>query len=130
MAVTSETLKEAAMSKIAIISCQKIKDKICLGCIKCFKAMALREGEFARYSDGLEVMAMTDCGDCPGLAIPKLALIKEAAQTAVRPFDVVHIGTCIVKARALSACPIDPEKLKGLIEAKLGVPAVIGTHPY
>jgi len=118
------------MTRIAIISCQKIKDKTCLGCIKCFKAMSLREGEFARYTDGVEVVAMTDCGDCPGLAIPKLGLIKEYAQMAGRPFDVVHIGTCMVKARALSNCPIDPERLKGLIESKLGLPAVIGSHPY
>lgn len=118
------------MSKIAIVSCQKIRDKSCLGCIKCFKALDLREGEFARYTDGVEVMAMTECGDCPGLTIPKLALIKEAAQVSGRDFDTVHIGSCIVKARSLAACPIDPEKLKGLIESKLGKEVVIGTHPY
>ena len=118
------------MARIVIVSCQKIKDVTCIGCIKCFKAMELKEGEFSRYTDDLEVAAMTDCGDCPGLVMPKLALIKDMANLYGRDFDTVHLGTCLVKAVNTAACPINLEKLKGLIETVLGKQVVIGTHTY
>jgi len=118
------------MSRIAIISCQKIKDISCVGCIKCFKAMSLKEGEFSRYQDDLEVVAMTDCGDCPGLVMPKLSLVKDTANHYGKDFDIVHVGTCVVKAVNTAACPINLDKLKGMIETVMGKEVVIGTHTY
>ena len=59
------------MAKIGIISCANIKDKHCIACLKCFKAMKERLGEFARYDD-IEIVFMSDCGGCPGLTIPKM----------------------------------------------------------
>jgi predicted metal-binding protein len=73
------------MARIAIVSCQKIKDVSCIGCIKCFKAMDLKDGEFSRYTDDIEVVAMSDCGDCPGLVMPKLSLVKDLARAWSRP---------------------------------------------
>lgn len=118
------------MSRIAIISCQNIKDKMCIGCITCFKAMQRKEGEFARYQDDIEVVAMCDCGGCPGLAMPKLNLVQHICNQNEVNFDILHIGTCLVKATQTAACPINIDKLKGMIEDKLGKQVVIGTHTY
>ncbi len=118
------------MARIAIVSCQKIKDASCIGCIKCFKAMDLREGEFSRYADDIDLVAMSDCGDCPGLVMPKLSLVKDVTDHYGRDFDTVHIGTCIVKAVQTAACPINLEKLAGMIENVMGKQVVIGTHTY
>ncbi|MFP3868095.1 MAG: CGGC domain-containing protein [Desulfobacteraceae bacterium] len=118
------------MSKIAIMSCQNIKDKMCIGCITCFKAMQRKDGEFARYKDDIEVVAMCDCGGCPGLAMPKLNLVKHICNQNGVDFDTLHIGTCLVKATKTSGCPIDLDKLKKMIEDTLGKEVVIGTHNY
>ncbi len=118
------------MARIAIVSCKKIKDISCIGCVKCFKAMDLKEGEFSRYAEGLEVVAMTDCGDCPGLVMPKLSLVKDVADHYGRDFDTVHIGTCIVKAVNTAACPINLERLQNMIGTVMGKEVVIGTHTY
>lgn len=119
------------MAKIIILSCKKIRDIHCVSCIKCFKAMKEREGEFERYKDeDIEIVAMGDCGDCPGLAMPKLALISDLVKQYGQDFDTVHIGTCIVKAGATAACPINIDHLKEMIEKKMNKKVVVGTHNY
>ncbi|MBC7105196.1 MAG: CGGC domain-containing protein, partial [Firmicutes bacterium] len=95
------------MPRIGIISCRKIKDITCVSCIKCFKAIAERQGEFARY-DEIEVVFMGDCGGCPGLVMPKMGLIMDMARAYGRDVDVVHLGTCVMKARETAGCPLDP----------------------
>lgn len=122
--------EDANMSRIAIVSCKKVRDATCISCIKCFKAITLKEGEFSRYPDNVEVVAMSDCGDCPGLVMPKLALVKDVATQYGRDFDVVHLGTCMVKAVNTAACPINLEKLQGMIQNVMGKQVVIGTHNY
>ncbi|MDI6655627.1 MAG: CGGC domain-containing protein [Candidatus Hydrothermarchaeota archaeon] len=47
-----------------------------------------------------------------------------------REFDVVHLGTCIVKATTTAKCPIDTEGIAKRINAKFGKEVVIGTHPW
>jgi len=117
------------MAKIGIISCAKIKDHHCIACLKCFKAMSEKLGEFAQHDD-IEIVFMADCGGCPGLTMPKMVLVGEQAQSLGRDFDTIHIGTCVVKAASLSACPIDPVELKKKLEGKFGKKVVIGTHPW
>jgi len=117
-------------SKIAIVSCKKIRDITCVSCIKCFKGIKEKNGEFAKHNDQIEIVAMADCGDCPGLVMPKLALIKDICQQYERDFDTVHLGTCIVKAVKTAACPIDLEGLKAKIEDIMGKKVIIGTHDY
>ncbi|MBO8138484.1 MAG: CGGC domain-containing protein [Desulfotomaculum sp.] len=118
--------------KIAIFSCKKIRDISCIGCIKCFKAAADRAGEFSRYldDDEVEIVAMSNCGDCPGLMIPRTVLVMENLRAQGRDVDVIHIGTCMVKAVETAACPIDLEKLKNTLETKFKKEVVIGTHNY
>ena len=117
------------MARIAILYCKKIKDVSCVACAKCFKGMAEKAGEFGRH-DTIELMAMTHCGDCPGLTVPRVKLLKEMAKGLGRDFDVVHLGTCVRVAMETAQCPIEYESLKPTLEQKFGVEVVLGTHPY
>ena len=117
------------MANIAIITCAKIRDISCVGCLKCFKAAERREGEFAQY-DNVRIVAMTGCGDCPGLVMPKATLLMEMADYLERDIDVIHLGTCLLKANKTAACPIDLEAMKGKLETVFGKKVVYGTHNY
>ena len=91
--------------------------------------MKEKNGEFAQH-DTIELVAMTDCGDCPGLTIPKVKLINEITNNLDRPFDVIHFGTCVKLAMETAACPIDFDDLKARIENKFGKEVILGTHTY
>ena len=117
------------MSKIAILYCKKIKDHSCIGCAKCQKGIAEKNGEFAQHDD-IELVAMTDCGDCPGLVVPRVKLLKEVTTNLERPIETLHLGTCIKAAMGTAECPIDFDRLKPLLEDKFGIKVVLGTHSY
>ena len=118
------------MTKIGVITCDNIRDKHCMGCIKCFKAAANKEGHFSEHEDDIEVVFWTGCGGCPGLYMPKFALIHEMTEKLGREYDVIHIGTCVVKAAKTSGCPIELETMKKNLETKWGKKVIIGTHTY
>lgn len=117
------------MPNIAILYCKRIKDHSCVGCAKCFKGMKEKNGEFARHGE-ISLVAMTDCGDCPGLAAPRVKLLNEVAKNLERPIEVVHLGTCVKAAMDTAACPIDFEKLRAVLKKKFGCEVVLGTHSY
>lgn len=117
------------MAKIAIIYCRRIQDHSCVACAKCHKGIHEKNGEFGRH-DEIELVAMTDCGDCPGLVVPRVKLLKEIAKNLDNDFDTVHLGTCVKTAMETAACPIDFEELKTNLENKFGVSVVLGTHTY
>jgi predicted metal-binding protein len=119
------------MAKVAILFCKKIQDHSCIACAKCHKAMAERNGEFGRYGDDeIELVGMTDCGDCPGLTFPRVKLLTEVTNGLGRPIDVIHFGTCMKLAMETAECPIDFENLKFVLEQKFGCEVVLGTHSY
>ncbi len=119
------------MARVAILYCKKIQDHSCIACAKCHKGMAEYQGEFARYEgDEIELVGMTDCGDCPGLTVPRVKLLKEVTDGLDRPFDVLHLGTCMKLASETADCPIDFDDLKLVLENKFGVEVVLGTHSY
>jgi predicted metal-binding protein len=117
------------MSKIAILYCKRIKDHSCLACAKCFKGMDEKNGEFAQHEE-IELVAMTDCGDCPGLVVPRVKLLSEVTKNLDRPIEAIHLGTCIKLAMETAGCPIDYDDLKVLLENTFGVKVVLGTHSY
>lgn len=117
------------MAKIAILYCKKIKDHSCIGCAKCYKAMAEKNAEFAQH-DTIELVAMTDCGDCPGLTVPRVKLLGEVAKNLDRSIEVIHLGTCVKLAMETAQCPIDWGALRVTLEKKFGVRVVLGTHGY
>lgn len=119
------------MAKIAIVGCKRIQDQLCIACEKCLKAISLRDGEFARYKDEeLELVALGNCGDCPGLIMPKLQLMSEISKSIDRDYDAIHLGTCVVKAKKTGKCPLDFEQLAGLVKENFGKEVVVGTHNY
>ena len=117
------------MSRIAILYCKRIKDHSCIACAKCFKGMAEKNAEFARHDD-IELVAMTDCGDCPGLVVPRVKLLSEITQNLERPIETLHLGTCVKLAMDTAQCPIDFEELKLILESKFNIQVVLGTHSY
>ena len=117
------------MAKIAILYCQRIKDHSCIACAKCYKGMAEKNAEFGRH-DEIELVAMTDCGDCPGLVVPRVKLLSELTKNLGRDIEVLHLGTCIKLAMETAACPIDFDELKVTLESKFGIQVVLGTHSY
>ena len=117
------------MAKIAVLYCKRIKDHSCIACAKCYKGMAERNGELAHYDD-VELVAMTDCGDCPGLVVPRVKLLQEVTRGLGRPIEVLHLGTCMKLAMETAGCPIDFDDLKITLEKKFGIQVVLGTHNY
>jgi predicted metal-binding protein len=93
--------------------------------------MAELNGEFARYDDDeIQLVGMTDCGDCPGLTFPRVKLLNEVAKGLDRSIDVVHLGTCMKIAMETAECPIDYNDLKFMLEQKFDLEVVLGTHSY
>jgi predicted metal-binding protein len=117
------------MARIAVLYCKRIQDISCIACAKCHKGMAEKNGAFAQH-DTIELVAMTDCGDCPGLTVPKVKLLTEVTKNLDRPIDVIHFGTCMKLAMETAACPIDFDELKLTLEKNFGVEVILGTHSY
>ncbi len=117
------------MSRIAILYCKRVKDHSCIACAKCYKGMEEGNGEFARHDD-IQLVAMTDCGDCPGLVVPRVKLLNEITRNLDRPIETLHLGTCMKLAMETAECPIEFEDLQVLLEQKFGVQVVLGTHSY
>jgi predicted metal-binding protein len=117
------------MSKIAILYCKRVKDHSCIACAKCYKGIAEKNGAFAQH-DEIELVAMTDCGDCPGLVVPRVKLLNEITKNLDRQFDTLYLGTCVKLAMETAECPIDLDNLKPILENKFGVNVVLGTHNY
>jgi len=117
------------MSKIAILYCKRVKDHSCIACAKCYKGIAEKNGEFAKY-DEIELVAMTDCGDCPGLVVPRIKLLNELTQNLDRPIEALHLGTCVKLAMETAACPIEFDDLQIILEKKFGIDVTLGTHFY
>jgi predicted metal-binding protein len=119
------------MANIAILYCKRIQDHSCIACAKCYKGMAERHGEFGRYGDDeIQLIGLTDCGDCPGLTVPRVKLLHEVAKGLDRTIDTIHLGTCMKLAMETAECPIDYDELKFVLEQKFDCEVVLGTHSY
>ena len=117
------------MTRIAVLYCKKVKDHSCIACAKCYKGIAEKNGEYGQH-DEIELVAMTDCGDCPGLTVPRVKLLSEVTKNLDREIDVLHFGTCMKLAMETGDCPIDFDIVKPTLENKFGVKVVLGTHSY
>ena len=106
-------------TKIGIIICDRYRR--CAGG-KCFRALKNREGAFSIYKDtDVEVVGYTTCDGCPGGNVEYAGdeMVKNGA-------EVIHLATGLVVG--YPPCP-NIRTFKALLEARLGVKVVIGTHP-
>jgi len=118
------------MTRVIILCCENIRDRSCVACAKCFKGVDEKAGSFEGYED-IKIVAMSSCGGCPGLVVPKLKLVKTVLDSLDRDFDKIFIGTCVVTAINTGNCPIeDLDLLKATLESKFEKEVVIGTHPW
>jgi predicted metal-binding protein len=108
------------MKKIGIIICGRYQS---CGGGKCFRALKERAGAFAVYpkDETVEIVGYSTCGGCPGGNIEYVPeeMIKNGA-------GVIHLATGFVVG--YPPCPRIRE-FKGFIEARYGIPVVVGTHP-
>ena len=123
-------LEVVEVKKIAIFYCKRIKDHTCIACAKCFKGIREKSGEFAKHDEDIEIVSMTDCGDCPGLIVPRAKMIKGVVEGLGGEIDAIHLGTCIQLAYEHGNCPMDLDEIKLKLEDKVGKPVHIGTHAY
>ena len=117
------------MANIAILYCKRIKDHSCIACAKCYKGMQEKNAEFGLH-DEISLVAMTDCGDCPGLVVPRVKLLMSTAKELGRTIDTLHLATCMKLAMSTAECPIDFDDLKVTLEDKFDINVVLGTHSY
>jgi predicted metal-binding protein len=115
------------MARIAILYCKRIKDHSCIACANCYQGIHDKNGEFARHDD-IDLVAMTDCGDCPGLVVPRVKLLTEVAKGMGRDIETLHLGTCVKAAMETADCPIDYDALKVILEKKFKLQVVLGTY--
>lgn len=106
-------------TKIGIIICNRYRR--CAGG-KCFRALKEREGAFSIYGDEeVELVGYTTCDGCPGGNV-EYAGDEMVANGA----EVIHLATGLLVG--YPPCP-NIDTFKRLLEARLGVKVVIGTHP-
>ncbi len=113
--------------RAVILACDKIRDKIRVGCLKCFKALSEKSGKFAEVDD-LEIVAWTSCGGCPGFPIARLKLIDEMLKAEGKSFDVVFLASCMLMAEK-NFCKMDLNEVEKKIREEFGVEVIRGTHP-
>ena len=116
------------MVRVGIIGCQEVMKAGCAGteaCTNCYKAAKSREGEFSRYNEDVEIVALGNCGGCPGRRV----VAKSGLMVKNLEIDAIHLSSCMTKL--LPRCPnLKPEELKSIIEEKFNIPVIIGTHNY
>ena len=118
------------MKRVAIFYCKRIKDHTCIACAKCFKGIREKNGEFAQHDEEIEIVSMTDCGDCPGLLVPRAKMIQGVVEGLNGEIDAIHLGTCIKMAYEHGNCPMELDEIKLKLENSLSTPVYIGTHDY
>lgn len=116
------------MANVAVMYCRKLKDYLCIACTRCFEAAHDKTGDFAEY-DSVNLVAMTDCGDCPGMPTDRVELLMKDAENRGRKIDAVHFGSCMKAALEVAKCPIRFEQTRAELEAEFpGLHVVMGTH--
>ncbi len=113
------------MKKVTVVGCGSYMENGygCPGEWRCLKAAALGEGKF---DEPVHVTSFVRC-ECPGRAmVPAVALAAKMSE--IKP-DAIYLSSCMVNAKP--GCPYTPaEEMAAMLQAKTGVPVIMGTHDY
>lgn len=116
------------MPKAVIVCCEKIRDELCIGCERCFKAIREKLGTFEKF-DKIELVGIVGCGGCPGNVIPKMKLFNKWIE-GFDDYEIIFIGNCIKAANGFGHCPLDIDDLAELLRRQFNKEVIIGTHPW
>ena len=106
-------------TRIGIIICDRYRR--CAGG-KCLRALRNREGAFSVYGDTeVELVGYTTCDGCPGGNVE-----YAGGEMVANGAEVIHLATGLVVG--YPPCPYI-RTFKKLLETRLGVKVVVGTHP-
>ena len=113
------------MEKILVLGCNKIMDKLCIGCSRCLVSFNRYEGEFSRYKEkGAELIGLASCGECPGNTLnARMAVMKLWNAPLGEEPTKIHVAPCLMH------CP-HSESIIDNLQTKVGIEIVRGTHPY
>jgi predicted metal-binding protein len=113
------------MQKILILGCNKMMDKLCIGCSRCLVALNRYEGEFGRYKEEkAELMGLAGCGECPGATlIARLAVMKLWNAPLGEEPTKIHLAPCLMHCQHV-------ESITDKLKTKVRIVIVEGTHPY
>lgn len=113
------------MKKIAVVGCGVYMDSGngCPGEWRCLKAAALGDGTF---DEPHQVVGFLKCL-CPGRStVNNAGMMVKVSQSDP---DAVYLSSCLVNAKP--GCPyFEPAELASMLETKLGLPVILGTHDY
>ena len=113
------------MKKVAVVGCGAYMDwgYGCPGEWRCLKAAALGEGEF---DEPVQVISFVKC-TCPGRSLaPNIGMAAQLSE--IKP-DEIYLSSCLVNAKP--GCPYsNAEEIAKIIEEKIGVEVILGTHAY
>lgn len=112
------------MAKIAIISCNNIKNELSCPAVGCFKSFNNHEGMFERYKENeeMQMVGFSTCDGCPTLYGFEKILIKVKPLVEISKADTIHFSSCMVQL-----CPF-VQKYKNVINAAYpNVEVVMGT---
>ncbi len=112
------------MARIAIMSCNNVKNELSCAAAGCFKSFNEKKGMFERYNDDQEsqIVGFGTCAGCPTLYAFEKILIKVKPLVEISKADTIHFSSCMVKL-----CPF-VQKYKSVINEKYPhVEVVMGT---
>jgi len=113
------------MKKVMIVGCGAYMDAGygCPGEWRCLNSAAEGAG---RFDEAHQVVGFLRC-QCPGRNIISNSVLMN--KSSKLDADVLHFSSCLAGARP--GCPyFDPKEVAGILEKKLGLPVVLGTHNY
>ncbi|MEJ5347879.1 MAG: CGGC domain-containing protein [Desulfosoma sp.] len=113
------------MKKVTVVGCGAYMDNGygCPGEWRCFKAAALGEGKF---DEPVQVTAFMRC-ECPGRTLA--ANVGMAIKLSEIKPDAIYLSSCLVNAKP--GCPYTSgQEIAEILQAKTGLPVILGTHDY
>jgi len=113
------------MKKVAVVGCGAYMDTAygCPGEWRCLKAAALGDGKF---NEPVKVISFVKC-TCPGRNLAaNIGMAEKLSE--IKP-DEIYLSSCLVNAKP--GCPYsNAEEMAKIIEGKIGVKVILGTHAY
>ena len=70
-----------------------------------------KNAQFNLYDD-IELVAITDCGDCPGLLAQRVLLLIIVIKNIGQVIETIHFGTCVKLLMETAGCSMSFNKLK------------------